>query len=84
MGNLGGIAGSNIFLSREVPHYWTGYGFILGIDCVGLLVCIFLRYTFKRINAKRDLLSEAEISARYSERELLELGDQSPYFRYTL
>ncbi|EHK21887.1 uncharacterized protein TRIVIDRAFT_53333 [Trichoderma virens Gv29-8] len=27
MGNLGGIAGSNVFLSQEAPHYWTGYGF---------------------------------------------------------
>lgn len=84
MGNLGGIAGSNIFLSREAPHYWTGYGFILGIDCAAFATCLFLRYKFKRINRNRDLLTEEDVRAQYSESELLQLGDQSPYFRYTL
>ncbi|KAH8809451.1 major facilitator superfamily domain-containing protein [Xylogone sp. PMI_703] len=84
MGNLGGIAGSNIFLAREAPHYWTGYGFILGIDCAAFITCLFLRYKFKSINAARDKLTEQEIRATYTERELLELGDMNPYFRYTL
>lgn len=84
MGNLGGIAGSNIFLSREAPHYWTGYGFILGIDCAAFVVCLFLRYKFKSINAQRDLLDEDLVRGTYSEQQLLEMGDRSPLFRYTL
>ncbi|KAL6884402.1 major facilitator superfamily domain-containing protein [Trichoderma evansii] len=84
MGNLGGIAGSNIFLSQEAPHYWTGYGFILGIDCVAFVTCLTLRYTLKRINAKRDQMTENDIREKYGNVNLLELGDRSPYFRYTL
>ncbi|KAM0262611.1 hypothetical protein ACHAQJ_001656 [Trichoderma viride] len=84
MGNLGGIAGSNIFLSQEAPHYWTGYGFILGIDCVAFVTCLILRYTLKRINAKRDQMTEEDIREKYGDVDLLELGDRSPYFRYTL
>lgn len=84
MGNLGGIAGSNIFLSKEAPHYWTGYGFILGIDCIAFITCLILRYTLMRINATRDQMTEVDIEEKYGNVDLLELGDRSPYFRYTL
>lgn len=84
MGNLGGIAGSNIFLAREAPHYWTGYGFILAVDCCALAICLFLRFKIKHINAQRDLINEGEVRSKYSEQELLEMGDRSPFFRYTL
>lgn len=84
MGNLGGIAGSNIFLAQEAPHYWTGYGFILGIDCAAFVTCLILRYALKRINAQRDQMTEEDIREKYGDVDLLELGDRSPYFRYTL
>ncbi|OPB45908.1 hypothetical protein A0O28_0094760 [Trichoderma guizhouense] len=84
MGNLGGIAGSNIFLAKEAPHYWTGYGFILAIDCVAFVTCLILRYALKRINAQRDQMTEEDIREKYGDVDLLELGDRSPYFRYTL
>jgi len=84
VGNLGGIAGSNIFLAKEAPHYWTGYGVILATQVLGISACLYLRYAFQRENAKRDLMSEEEIMAKYTEAELLEMGDKSPYFRYTL
>ncbi|KAH8129262.1 MFS general substrate transporter [Trichoderma asperelloides] len=82
MGNLGGIAGSNIFLSQEAPHYWTGYEFILGIYCVAFVTCLILRYTLERINAKRDQMTEEDIREKYGNVNLLDLGDHSPYFRY--
>ncbi|KAK1252004.1 hypothetical protein MKX08_003191 [Trichoderma sp. CBMAI-0020] len=84
MGNLGGIAGSNIFLSNEAPHYWTGYGFILGIDCLAFITCLVLRHVLMRINKKRDEMTEEDIREKYGNVDLLELGDRSPYFRYTL
>lgn len=84
MGNLGGIAGSNIFLSKEAPHYWTGYGFILGIDCLAFITCLALRYVLMSINKKRDELTEEGIREKYGDVDLLELGDRSPYFKYTL
>jgi hypothetical protein len=43
---------------------------------------------YKRENAKRDAFMEGktddEVLAMYSEQELLDLGDRSPFFRYTL
>jgi hypothetical protein len=84
MGNLGGIAGSNIYLAREAPHYWTGYGFTLAVLVSGIVATIALRITFKRINAQRSAMSEEEVRAKYTDVELLEMGDKSPFFRYTL
>ncbi|EHK42363.1 hypothetical protein TRIATDRAFT_266095 [Trichoderma atroviride IMI 206040] len=84
MGNLGGIAGSNIFLAKEAPHYWTGYGFILGIDCLAFITCLTLRHILMGINKKRDQMTEEDIREKYGNVDLLELGDRSPYFRYTL
>ncbi|KIW83497.1 hypothetical protein Z517_02742 [Fonsecaea pedrosoi CBS 271.37] len=84
IGNMGGIVGSNIFLSNQAPHYWTGYGVIMGIDCLAVVACLILRFSYKRINAERDRMSEEEIRARYTDDELLKMGDKSPFYRYTL
>ena len=47
-----------------------------------------LRKAFARENRKRRALLETEgeeaIRARYSEQELLDMGDKSPFFIYTL
>ena len=83
-GNLGGIAGSNIFLDREAPHYWTGYGYCLAMCIMGFISALFVRYKLQRINEERDRMTPEEISAKYTEVQLLEIGDRSPYFRYTL
>ena len=84
IGNLGGAIGSNIYLGKEAPHYWTGYGFSLGIIIVALCSAIILRLSLNRINKQRDLMVPEEIHAKYSQQELLDMGDYSPFFRYTL
>ncbi|KAM5343861.1 hypothetical protein ACJ41O_012398 [Fusarium nematophilum] len=84
LGNLGGVVGSNIYLAREAPKYWTGYGVSLACSAVGILCTVVLRYVWSRENDKRDKISEAEARAKYTEQELLELGDRSPLYRYVL
>lgn len=88
MGNLGGIAGSNIFLAAQAPRYPTGFGTGLGMCCAAVIMAYVLRRAFARENAKRDRLLQEEgeeaIRARYTEEELLLMGDKSPFFRYTL
>ena len=37
----------------------------------------------RRINAKRAAISEEEVRAKYTEEELVEMGDESPLFRYS-
>ena len=85
LGNLGGgLMGSNIFLERMEPHYYVGYGVCFSIMLAAVTVAGILRVVYSRINAQRDLMTEAEIRAKWSEEELLHMGDRSPFFRYTL
>jgi len=88
IGNLGGIAGSNIYLPSQAPAYPAGFGTGLAICLVAIMMTVVLRLAYARENKKRRALIELEgedaIRARYSEQELLELGDKSPFFIYTL
>lgn len=82
VGNLGGAIGSNIFLASQAPTYRLGYGFGLAILAAANLATLVLRWSYDKENKARDAMDETEIRATYSERELMELGDKSPLYRY--
>jgi hypothetical protein len=88
MGNLSGICSANIFFTAEAPRYPAGFGVCLGTSLAGIIVTYILRLAYQRENKRRDdmIASEGEegFRARYTEQELLEMGDRSPFFRYTL
>lgn len=88
MGNFGGIAGSNIYVASEKPKCPAGFGTGLGVRLAAVIAAYFLRLAFARENDKRRKMMEEEgeaaVSARYSEQELLQMGDRSPFFTYTL
>ncbi|PVH93601.1 hypothetical protein DM02DRAFT_471818, partial [Periconia macrospinosa] len=80
---LGGIVGSNIYLSRESPRY--PFAFSISISMLGLFgiiwpVCYY--FILRGTNAKRAAIPEEEVKPRYSEKQLAEVGDESPLFRY--
>jgi Major Facilitator Superfamily len=87
-GNFGGICGSNIFLASQAPRYPTGYGTCLGICCIAVVAAFVLRFAYASENKRRDEFmagkTDEDIRAMYTEQELLDLGDRSPFFRYTL
>lgn len=84
MGNLGGAIGSNIFLQKQAPHYWLGYGMGLGMVTSAIVSTFVLKTVYVRINKKRDVVAEEEVRSRYGEDELLMLGDRSPLYRYVV
>lgn len=88
VGNLGGIAGSNIYIASQAPKYPTGFGTGLGMSIAAIIMAYVLRMACDRENkARRRMLDEEgeqEVRARYSEQELLDMGDKSPFFIYTL
>lgn len=84
VGNLGGAIGSNIFLAKQAPHYWLGYGMGAGMVSAAIVSTMILKFSFEKINKKRDQTSEEEIRSKYTETQLLELGDKSPLFRYVV
>ena len=88
VGNFGGICGSNIFLASEKPRYPAGFGTGLGIAVAAIIMAYILRVNCRRENERRRKMieeeGEAAIRARYGEEQLLEMGDRSPFFVYTL
>ncbi|KEF58777.1 uncharacterized protein A1O9_03620 [Exophiala aquamarina CBS 119918] len=88
VGNMGGICGSNIYLARQAPKYPVGFGVGLTTCVLGIIAAFILRWEYKRQNNLRDETIAREgadaVRARYTEQELLDLGDRSPFFRYTL
>jgi len=88
VGNMGGICGSNIYIAKEAPKYPAGFGTSLAVCVAGIISTGILRISFQRENKKRDefLAREGEegIKAKYTEQELLDMGDRSPFYRYTL
>lgn len=84
MSNIGGIIASYIFIEGEKPGYPTGFGLSLTFSVTGVLSALALNFIYRRINKKRDRMSPDEISEKYTEEELANLGNHSPHFRYTL
>ncbi|KIX07389.1 uncharacterized protein Z518_02042 [Rhinocladiella mackenziei CBS 650.93] len=88
VGNMGGICGSNIYYASQAPKYQTGFGTCLAICVLGIIAAFILRKAYQAENRKRDELlaheGEETIKAKYTEQELLDLGDKSPFYRYTL
>lgn len=84
IGNLGGAVGMNIYLEKQEPEYWLGFGFSLGILLCASTAAMILRIALQRAGEKREAMSEDEIRERYTREQLWEMGDSSPLFRYTL
>lgn len=84
VGNLGGAIGSNIYIAKQEPRYWLGYGYSLGTLCAAIASTMILKTAFQRENKKRDAMSEEECRLKYSEEEMLAMGDKSPLYRYVV
>lgn len=76
--------GSNIYLAKQAPDYWLGFGMSMAILILAATAAATFRILLQRINAQRDAMNQNEIRAKYTEDELWEMGDQSPLFRYSL
>ena len=83
LSNVGGVAGSNIYLANEAPGYKTGFGFTIAFTAAGLIITpILYWFAIGRINAKRDAMTQEEINTKYTPEQLVDMGDRSPLYRY--
>ncbi|RDW68624.1 hypothetical protein BP5796_09281 [Coleophoma crateriformis] len=81
---LGGIMGSNIYISSTAPEYPVGFGVSLGMLVVFAIIWpVIYFFLLKRVNKKRAAMSLEEIHAKYTDEQLAEMGDESPLFRYS-
>ncbi|RDW89815.1 uncharacterized protein DSM5745_01590 [Aspergillus mulundensis] len=83
VGNVGGILGSFMYLEREKPKYYTGFGISLALGVTGVLMAGLLEWSYIIAN-RRKRREEGEARARYTEEELFDLGDRSPLFKHVL
>ncbi|KAI9809569.1 MAG: hypothetical protein M1825_000001 [Sarcosagium campestre] len=83
IGNLGGILGSTIYVQREKPRYFTGYSVALALFVACGVLCTIFFLALAAENWKRD---RGERDDRYGlpRKELENLGDDHPSFRFTL
>ncbi|QPC71278.1 hypothetical protein HYE68_002030 [Fusarium pseudograminearum] len=84
-GNIGGVIAAYLFLAKDAPRYFPGFGTLLGLQIMALILSIFMTIYLRRENARRDathkdpsLYTEAE---KHAEREK---GDNATFFRYTI
>lgn len=84
VGNIGGIMGSYMFFESDAPEYGIGFGLSLAFALAGLVAALAAEVAYKWGNKKKAEVSPEEIRERYTQDELLRMGDKSPLFKYTL
>lgn len=84
VGNIGGVMGSYMFFDSDAPEYSTGFGLSLAFGLSGLLVAFMAEAAYKWGNKKKERYTEEEIRAKYTNDQLLRMGEKSPLFKYTL
>lgn len=84
LGNVGGVIGSYMYLESEAPKYYTGFGLSLAFGASAFIIAFLLELSYKWGNSKKAKLTEDEVRAKYTDKDLLDMGDKSPLFRYTL
>lgn len=84
VGNIGGIIGSYMYMDSEKPKYYTGFGLSIAFGGSALILALILEASFWWENKKRSKMSESEVREQYTEEQLMNMGDKSPLFKYTL
>ncbi|KAJ5667669.1 uncharacterized protein N7477_006239 [Penicillium maclennaniae] len=84
VGNIGGIIGSYMYIDKEYPTYPTGFGLSLAFGGSAFVAAVILELSFMWANKKNAAMSDVDIRSKYTDEQLLDMGDKSPLFKYTL
>ncbi|KFY13794.1 hypothetical protein V491_06278 [Pseudogymnoascus sp. VKM F-3775] len=82
VGNLGGAMASNFYRKVDSPKFLLGHGLELMFCVIGMIALVVLRFSYSRINEKRDALHDD--GSTHTDQQLSEMGDRAPTFRYQL
>ncbi|PPR00405.1 hypothetical protein CVT26_009690 [Gymnopilus dilepis] len=88
IGNFSAAMACNIYRSQDAPRYVVGHGCALMFIGLGLLAVPTAVASYIHINKQRDIaqrqaLDRGELN-NYTPKQLKEMGDRAPDFRYTL
>jgi hypothetical protein len=86
LGNASGVMSAFIYPASDAPGYTRGHAVTLSMVGLGTAIYAFMWWWYRRENDRRD---EGTMSGRrrwegLTEEELMELGDDSPRYRYTI
>ncbi|KAJ6601925.1 MFS general substrate transporter [Mycena vulgaris] len=88
IGNFSGAIASNIYRTQDKPRFIVGHGCELMFIGIGLICLPIAVVTYSRINRRRNEAAQAALergeSNLYTRKELREMGDRAPDFRYTI
>ncbi|KAF7298055.1 hypothetical protein HMN09_01026800 [Mycena chlorophos] len=87
IGHFGGAFASNMYRTQDKPRFIIGHACELMFVGIGLIATLVAAVNSDRINRKRDAMARAAAERGdkpYSAKELREMGDRAPDFRYTL
>ncbi|KZV75076.1 MFS general substrate transporter [Peniophora sp. CONT] len=83
IGNLSGAIASNVYRTQDAPRYIIGHGIMFMFVGIGLIATPLVVLNYIRINRNRDAIAAAG-GIRRTDKELREMGDRAPDFRYIL
>ncbi|KAF4126113.1 Major Facilitator Superfamily [Geosmithia morbida] len=86
LGNASGVMSAFIYPASDAPRYIRGHAVTLSMVGFGSVVYAYMWCWYRRENAKREegTSSAVEKYRDLTEAELVELGDDSPRYRYTV
>lgn len=86
--SAGNAAGSQVFLAREAPKYFTAFASHIGCYALLVIILIYFRWYLTHQNKKRDALAAAGVQEAADARMLHAFEDltdkENPNFRYVV
>lgn len=82
IGNFSGAIASNVFRTQDAPRYILGHGIMLMFVGIGFVTIPIILLTYHRINRARDEAAARPDAVKLPAKQLRELGDRAPDFRY--
>ncbi|EZF31827.1 hypothetical protein H109_00245 [Trichophyton interdigitale MR816] len=83
IGNLGGLVASNVFVTKDAPRYFVGYGVCLATMIMCGIGSIVLALGLVRENRLREQ-GKRDDRLQLDESILGNMGDDDPRFRFTI
>jgi MFS family permease len=80
VGTIGGVVAPFLFSTGTGPTYYPGYGAMIGIMLLAMLLFVVLHLFWKRQNTRRMRGEEDWKIEGMKEEEVAEMGDKSPRF----
>ena len=78
-----GLVDTDIFLDKETSVYTSGYATCLAIVALGMIAAAANEVLLLRSSKQRAGVSEEDVRARFTQKELDRQGDKSVLYKYT-